>query len=176
MPIGDLATLSRMLERQAVEYALIGGHAVNAWVEPRFTADVDIVVAAGSDDLDRLKGILADEGFDVIREHGGELPSGPDFVRLESASSPLIIEVQAAKTRFQGEVIRRATSDTDGMRIATVEDLIVMKLIADRPKDQIDLLGLAELSDIDWAYVEAWAAEWQVSDRLQRVRDQTDAS
>jgi hypothetical protein len=173
MPIGDLATLGHTLEREGIEYALIGGHAVNAWIEPRFTADVDIVVAAGADDFQRLKRILAQEGFAVTQEHGAEQPSGPDFVRFECASSPLLIEVQAAKTRFQADAIRRAVPTTTGIRIATVEDLIVMKLIADRPKDRIDLVGLVALPDIDWAYVETWAAEWEVADRLQRIRDQS---
>jgi hypothetical protein len=160
-----------MLEREAIDYALIGGHAVNAWLEPRFTADVDIVVAAGTDDLDRLKLALAAEGFAVTREHGADQPSGPDFVRLESDSSALILEVQAAKTLFQQEVIRRASVGAAGARIATVEDLIVMKLIADRAKDQVDLFGLVELPDIDWTYVERWAEEWQIRDRLERVLD-----
>lgn len=166
---GDLAALSSMLEREAIEYALIGGHAVNAWLEPRFTADVDIVVAAGSDDFDRLKRVLAGEGFTVTGEHGADQPSGPDFVRLESDGSPLVLEVQAAKTLFQQEVIRRASIGAAGARIATVEDLIVMKLIADRAKDQVDLLGLVELPDIDWSYIERWAGEWQILDRLERV-------
>jgi predicted nucleotidyltransferase len=165
--------LSRVLEREAIDYALIGGHAVNAWLEPRFTADVDIVVAAGPDDFDRLKQILAGEGFVVTREHGADQPSGPDFVRFESESSALILEVQAAKTQFQGEAIRRAGVGEAGVRIATVEDLIVMKLIADRAKDQIDLVGLAALPEIDWTYIEHWAEEWQILDRLQRIRDAT---
>ncbi len=172
MRTDDLESLSRLLEREAVEYTLIGDHAVNAWLEPRFTADVDFVVAAGSNEFERLQRILADEGFTVTREHGAEQPSGPDFVRFEPTSNPLVIVVQAAKTRFQGEVIRRAAIATTGFRIATVEDLIVMKLIADRPKDQVDLIGLAALSNIDWTYVETWAKEWEVSDRLQRVRDE----
>jgi len=173
VPTGDLATLCRVLEREGVDYALIGGHAVNAWLEPRFTADVDIVVAAGPHDFDRLKRILAGEGFAVTREHGADQPSGPDFVRFECESSPLILEVQAAKTRFQGEVIRRARGGAAGVRIATVEDLIVMKLIADRAKDQIDLVGLVALPAIDWVYIERWAEEWQILDRLRRIRDAT---
>jgi hypothetical protein len=36
----------------------------------------------------------------------------------------------------------------------TPEDLIVMKLIAHRPKDRIDLLGLVALPGLDWSYVE----------------------
>ena len=45
-----------------------------------------------------------------------------------------------------------------------------MKLIADRAKDAIDLAGLARLPSIDWAYIERWAVEWGVTDRLARVR------
>ncbi len=161
------------MEGQSIDYALIGGHAVNAWLEPRFTADVDIVVATGPDDFERLKQVLADEGFAVTREHGAGQPSGPDFVRFESDSSALILEVQAAKTAFQQEVVRRAGVGAAGPRVATVEDLIVMKLIADRAKDQVDLIGLVDLPDVDWAYIEGWAQEWQILDRLQRIRAAT---
>lgn len=43
-PLGALAGI---LEEAGIEYALIGGHAVNAWVEPRFTADIDLTIEAG---------------------------------------------------------------------------------------------------------------------------------
>jgi hypothetical protein len=55
-------------------------------------------------------------------------------------------------------------------RVATPEDLIVLKLIADRPKDRQDLLGLVALPDLDWAYVARWAAEWDVAERLAALR------
>ena len=56
------------------------------------------------------------------------------------------------------------------MRVATVEDLIVLKLIADRTKDQADLEGLLALGALDWAYVERWATTWGVLDRLRSKR------
>jgi hypothetical protein len=45
-----------------------------------------------------------------------------------------------------------------------------MKLIANRAKDQIDLLGLAQLDKLDWDYIEHWAREWDVTDRLRVLR------
>ncbi len=59
------------------------------------------------------------------------------------------------------------------MRVATAEDLIVLKLIANRPKDQVDLLALAALPGIDWSYIERWADAWNVRDVLGRLRDAT---
>lgn len=150
-------------------YAIIGGHAVNAWVEPRLTGDVDVAVQTDRIGVDKLKRLLAAEGYAVAREHGANLPSGPDFVRFVSADGLIILEIQLAKTSFQSEVIRRA-GGKDRPRVATPEDLIVLKLIANRPKDQADLLSLCALPGLDWNHVERWAAEWDVLAVLQRIR------
>jgi hypothetical protein len=163
-------SLLRLLEESKVDHALIGGHAVNAWLEPRFTADVDITVQAGSEEAQRLTEVLVAAGYRVARRHGDALPSGPDFVRFVSENEMVTLEVQTAKTEFQREVLRRAASREERPRVATPEDLIVMKLIADRPKDRIDLLGLIELAGLDWGYVERWTEEWQVRDRLEALR------
>ena len=167
-----LAELGKILDGSQVQYALIGGHAVNAWLEPRFTADVDVTVQAGPDAFTRLRAALTRAGFAVLAEHGDGQPSGPDFARFRSLDGLMTLEIQVAKTELQAEVLRRAArTPASGMLVATPEDLIVLKLIADRAKDQIDLLGLARLPRIDWAYVERWAADWQVMDRLRRLRE-----
>jgi hypothetical protein len=164
-----LAMAAGLLERVALPYVVIGGHAVNVWLEPRFTAHVDVTVQAGAGDMARLKSTLALAGYSVVREHGGTLPSGPDFVRFQSRGGTPTLEVQAAKTEFQREAVRRALVE-GGLHVATAEDLIVLKLIANRPKDQNDLRGLAQLPDLDWPYVEHWASEWGVLDELRRLR------
>jgi hypothetical protein len=165
-----IAALLVALDRSGLDYVVIGGHAVNVWLEPRFTADVDVTIQAGPAGMDRLKDVLGGEGYRVIREHGADVASGPDFVRFVSQGEGVTLEVQTAKTEFQRESLRRAAASGNVPRIATPEDLIVMKLIANRPKDQIDLQGLVQLDGLDWAHVERWAAEWDVSDRLRALR------
>jgi hypothetical protein len=165
-----LATVARLFERAKIPYVVIGGHAVNVWLEPRFTADVDVTVQASTGDTDRLKRILAFEGYTVAREHGADLPSGPDFVRFRSRDGLVTLEVQAAKTEFQREAVRRALVVDDSLRVATAEDLIVFKLIANRPKDRLDLHGLIRLPHLDWPHVERWAGEWGVLDELRQLR------
>jgi hypothetical protein len=171
--VGDtpITALAQVLETAGVPYALIGGHAVNVWLEPRFTADLDVTVQAGPSEIARLTDALVQKGYTRERIHGAEQSSGPDFARFVSSTDGVVLEVQVAKTAFQREAIERARVSDDGVRVATIEDLIVMKLIADRAKDQVDLLGLAALPDLDWAYVERWAAEWGVADRLRRLRE-----
>lgn len=167
MTDAPIRALARLLDRERIPYALIGGHAVDAKLEPRLTRDIDVTVIADRDDIERLRTALEADGFHVVRELGAELPSGPDFVRL--VCGPVVIEIQTAKTRLQHDLVRRASSE-DGVRIANTEDLIVLKLIADRPKDRADLYGLAAPPSLDCRYVERCVEEWGTADRLALLR------
>jgi hypothetical protein len=165
-----LARIADLFVHAEVEYAVIGAHGVNAWLEPRFTADIDITASIDPPAMLRLRRVFAEAGYEPTVQHGGHLPSGPDFVRFASADRITIVEIQATKTALQHEVVRRARASLEGIRVATPEDLIVLKLIADRPKDRQDLLGLVALPDLDWAHVERWSAEWDVAERLAALR------
>lgn len=165
-----LGSVQQVLEEAELDYALIGAYAVNAWIEPRLTADIDIVAVASVDRMAQVRQVLARHNYVAEGEQGAEQPSGPDFIRFREASDSVLLEIQIAKTDYQSEVVRRAQTGDDGIRIATPEDLIIMKLIAYRPKDRIDLEGLVRLPQLDWRYIEHWAGEWGVSDRLTEQR------
>ena len=99
--VDPIHRLAGIFDQVGVGYALIGGHAVNTWLEPRFTADVDVTVEAGATELSRLKAALEEQGFAIAAEHGRELASGPDFVRFTSKDGLVVLEIQAAKTELQ---------------------------------------------------------------------------
>ena len=69
----SLTDIAMLLGRAGVEYALIGGHAVNLVLEPRFTADVDITINADVDAIERLNAELLAAGF-----RHREWSKGPD--------------------------------------------------------------------------------------------------
>ena len=165
-----LADLGQLVESASVSYAVIGGHAVNTWLEPRFTADIDVTLIADPVGLVRLRDALTKAGFEVAQEYGANQPSGPDFIRFVSGDRSVVIEFQVAKTELQRSVVARAKSTVEGVRVATPEDLLVLKLIADRAKDRVDLEGLARLSNLDWSYIEDRCAEWDLSGRLASLR------
>jgi hypothetical protein len=165
-----LATVAGLFEKSAVQYAVIGGHAVNAWLEPRFTSDIDVTVVANAKELESLSSTLRQAGFDIVRQYGADQPSGPDFIRFANADASVVLEIQVAKTALQHSVVSRAMSSASGARVATPEDLLVLKLIAYRSKDRIDLEGLVRRPSIDWSYVEKQCKDWDVLDRLDEVR------
>jgi len=169
-PQDVLELIAQVFADAELPYALIGGHAINAFLQPRFTADIDLTVQADPRALARVRAAFEAAGYRVVDEHGALLPSGPDFVRFHGGPDEPPIELQVAKTSFQEGLIVRASKEGPGLAVATAEDLIVLKLIANRPKDLADLAGLVELSGLDWGYIEDWAREWDVLNRLARVR------
>jgi hypothetical protein len=167
-----LRQISDVLEGLQLRAALIGGQAVNCWVEPQLTVDVDITIAARGDAVRNAVGTLLEGGFRIRRQQDPGRASGPDFVQLVAEQGGLGVDIQVAKTPFEDGLLERAVPRPHTMLpVATPEDLVVMKLIAWRSKDIRHLVSLAALPDLDWPYIEQWAAVWQVEDRLAQLRE-----
>lgn len=59
------AEVIAILEQAGARYAMIGGLAVNSYVEPVFTADAHIVIALN--EIDRFTSALLERGYTVER-------------------------------------------------------------------------------------------------------------
>lgn len=173
---GDSVSISSeliagMLTRAGLRHALIGDQAVNLYSRYRTTDDFDLCVAPGPAAIARFEQELESAGLHVDRKQNPTAASGPDFLRMANPTNTLIVDMQTAKTEFQLSVIARARPSTSGLSVATVEDLIILKLVAMRSQDQRDLALLLAWNDLDWPYIEHWADVWEVTARLRQVRD-----
>lgn len=162
-----------LVNETGLQVALIGGQAVNYWARPRYTDDFDFTVAPDPERIEQFVDLLVSAGFRVVREQAKGSPSGPDFVRLERDGTADAIDVAVSKTEFQDLVVSRAIRNgREALPIATAEDLLIMKLIANRSKDHEDIFRLLESwPQMDWDYTEHWAAFWHVSDTLAELRE-----
>ena len=62
-----LAEILSQLQAQGARTALLGGLAVSAWAEPRFTRDVDLAVAVQTDaEAERLIQRLSQRGYSLL--------------------------------------------------------------------------------------------------------------
>jgi hypothetical protein len=125
-------------------YCLIGGLAVNCYVEPVYTLDADIVVIASG--LSKLSANLQEQGF-KIEEHAHSL-------NAMTSQSDLRIQFTTDE-RYQAFLARSVQAEVLGIRvrIACLEDVTRGKLWAysdprrrfsKRKKDELDLIRLAE--------------------------------
>ncbi len=168
-----LKWLGQVFDEAGLDAVLIGGQARNFWAEPRATRDFDFTTAADTEAFGRVRAALGAQGFRIVRDQGPHQPSGPDFVQFVNDATGEAIDLQAAKTSFQDGVVSRGVRLDPGqpLPVATVEDMLVLKLIANRKKDQNDLYELARLEGIDWSYVEYWSGVWGVTGVLAALRE-----
>jgi len=155
-----------MLAALGRPYAVIGGVAMIARARVRVTQDVDIVLAVGPEDVADVLRAAAAAGL----EHDDDPTSRELFeaglMRLfvgpkgGGASADLIF----ADSPFLERVMTRATTVDLGivaLRVATVEDLLLLKLEANRPIDLDDAIALKDVhgGSLDREYVDARAGE-----------------
>jgi hypothetical protein len=125
-------------------YCLIGGLAVNCYVEPVYTLDADLVVI--SDVLPEVSKHLEQEGF-TIQTFGNS-------TNAQAPASDLRIQFTTDE-RYQRFPARSEEHEILGVqaRVARLEDVVQGKLwaysdpqrrLSKRKKDELDLIRLAE--------------------------------
>ena len=163
----------RALEESQVPYAVIGGHAVAAWVATiddgavRNTQDVDLLLR--EEDLSRAADALLRVGFHRDAVMGITVfLDGPDG----KPSQGIHVLLAGRKVR---ESYATPAPDTDdimlinGKRIVDLSELVGMKLNSYRRKDQTHLLDLIGVGLIS----KSWPARFPppLAERLQALLD-----
>ena len=155
----SLAGIAPLLEKSGLSWAVVGGLAVGARAIARFTADLDLAIAAATDaDAEGLLRRLQQAGYEVAslleRESSGRIatvrlrPPGETaetfFVDLLFAASG--IEIEVARAAEQLTVFPDVTAP-----VARTGHLIAMKLLSKderrRPTDFDDLAALIARAD-----------------------------
>ena len=95
-------------------------------------------------------------------------PGEPPHLLLTRTATDRV-DLLVACTDYQDLALERAI---DG--VLTVEDVIVHKLLAWRPRDRGDLRSILDVGhDLDVAYIEYWAEQWEVLDRWRELSGST---
>lgn len=139
-----LVALVRWLTTAGVPYALIGGLAVSLQAEPRFTEDVDVVVWIDDDRWPRL--IEEASAFGITPRRADVLAfAARTRVLLLQHASGVPIDVSCGALPFEEELIADAAPVETGpvvVRVARPAHLLVMKAVANRPRDWADIESL----------------------------------
>jgi predicted nucleotidyltransferase len=150
----------RALERGGARGALVGGLAVSARSEPRFTRDVDLAVAVESDeDAERLVRFLAGEGFLVTALVEQTAAARLATVRLRPPGEPddagVVVDLLFASSGIERELVEAAEPIEVfagvWVPVARIGHLVALKLLArddaNRPQDATDLRALTPMLD-----------------------------
>lgn len=156
-----IAELLHSLAQAKVQYVLVGGLAVQLHGFLRSTFDIDLVLAMNDENIDR---------FIAVAKHHGLVPANP--VSIDSLKNANQIEqwyrekgmlsFALREPQIGGSVVdilvrpdvpfdRLIANAVAGelfamqVQIASIDDLLTMKRIANRPKDQLDIVALEKI-------------------------------
>lgn len=165
------------LSKLGIPYAVFGGVGVNLWRRVRVTKDGDILVASGAD---------ATAIREALRAAGFAHHEGADRVRLAQAGVyrfwyPLVeqsvsikVDIVVGRADYHRKVLERSVkTDLQGTRcsLASIEDCILLKCVANRAIDRADAVELVRIHGpaLDRGYLAEWAARLKVENILEEV-------
>lgn len=146
---------------------IIGGQAVLLYGEPRLTKDIDITLGVGVDELARVLRLVAQLKLKVL------VDAVEDFV-TKTMVLPALDEKSGIRTDFvfsfspyERQAIERAQGikfGKDTVKFASLEDVIIHKVIAGRARDIEDIKSiLLKNPEYDPDYIEKWLTEFDTS-------------
>jgi len=146
-----LRQIATALDALDVPFALVGGFAVSVRAEPRFTRDVDVLVAVEDDsEAETLIRALRSHGlvpFSLVEQVAtGRLATA----RLRDQRG-MICDLLIATTGIESRIVRGASrlevSDGLVLSVASAEHLLAMKILSwddERPQDLVDIRALLD--------------------------------
>jgi Nucleotidyl transferase AbiEii toxin, Type IV TA system len=159
--VSAVDSLAEAFAARSIRHALIGGLAISMRGRPRFTQDIAFLVEVSQIALPGLLDDLVERGFSLeplvvikeyIRENITAFKYGP--VRIDWLKPVLPFYCRALADANSLE-----WSEGHSIRVATAEGLILTKMVAFRPQDQMDIETLVT-ANRDTIDVQLIREEW----------------
>ena len=143
MTFDEAKEILAALEREGVEYILVGSMAMAAQGIPRATQDIDLFVSPEKENIERLKRAL----FSLFND-----PSIQEIDAEELAGAYPVVQYVPPHRRYSIDILTRLgeafcyqdleyeefTIEAISVRVATPKTLYLMKKNTVRPQDRID--------------------------------------
>ena len=160
-----LRAIGAELNRMGRAWALVGGVAVSARAEPRFTRDIDLALAVVDDaDAEALVHALVARGYRILASLEQESVGRLATVRLEAPGEGpegVVVDLLFASSGIEPELVQAAdvleVFPSLTIRVARAGHLLALKLLSTaprRPQDAVDIAALlrrAEAADLEEA-------------------------
>lgn len=162
--VPTLGALQRLIERFESRGIVIGGAAICLLGQPRLTADVDAMLLVTNQELPTLLEAAFEIGFSPRRKDYEAFARRNRIILLHHPETGTDVDISLGSMPLEIEMVDRSQVIRYGtlrLRLPTIEDLIILKAIAHRPKDMMDIGNLIELyPKIDRKRIQKWVEEY----------------
>lgn len=146
---------------------VIGGQAVLLYGEPRLTRDIDITLGINVDQLDKLLGITSTLKLKVLVGNEQDFVQRTMVLPAMEEESGIRVDFIFSFSPYEKQAIERARDVKLGrtsVRFGSLEDVVIHKVIAGRPRDIEDVRSmLMKNPNYDSDYIEKWLKEFDLS-------------
>jgi hypothetical protein len=162
-----LARIASALSRGNLPYMIIGGQAVLLYGEPRLTKDIDITLGVNIDRLDELLVIVKELSLTPLPEDVPSFVQETMVLPVLEKSTGIRVDFIFSFTPYEAQAIGRAKKiilAEQEVCFASLDDLILHKMFAGRPRDVEDVRTLIlKNPGIDVSYIRRWLKEFDTS-------------
>lgn len=162
--LAPLQAFQELLSIAGSRGVIVGGIAASLSGIPRYTVDVDAVILLSVDDLPKLVEQASAVGLNHRISDPISFATRTRVLLLRHTDSKIDVDVSLGALPFEFEMVDRSRVVEVGhlaLRIPTPEDLIIMKAVAQRPKDLEDIRAIAEINpDLDHARIRFWVEQF----------------
>lgn len=162
-----LARVSAALVECNIPYMIIGGQAVLLYGEPRLTRDIDITLGANTNHLNQLLAVLQKISLKPIPEDVETFVKQTMVLPALDEATGIRVDFIFSFTPYETEAIKRAKKIdilSQEVCFASMEDLIIHKIFAGRPRDLEDVRAIfLKNPDPDIKYIQGWLKEFDAS-------------
>lgn len=162
-----IARVAGTLEQWGLPYMIIGGQAVLLYGVPRLTKDIDITLGIDTTGLDKVVEAVKAMDLEIIPGDFRSFVQKTYVLPTRDPKSGIRVDFIFSYTPYEIQAIARANRVElmkTAIMFASVEDVIVHKLFAGRPRDLEDVRSiLIKTPKLDREYVRRWLAEFERS-------------
>ncbi|HOO38939.1 MAG TPA: nucleotidyl transferase AbiEii/AbiGii toxin family protein [Deltaproteobacteria bacterium] len=162
-----LAGLGTVLQDHKIPYMIIGGQAVLLYGEPRLTRDIDITLGVDVDHLEELLGIIEKLSLKPLPQDIQQFVRQTMVLPCLHEETGIRVDFIFSYSPYETQAIQRAKKimiRNIEVCFASVEDLIIHKIFAGRPRDLEDVRSiLVRNPDIDIDYIADWLEQFDAS-------------
>lgn len=173
-----LARLATAFKQANIPYMVIGGQAVLQYGEPRLTRDIDVTLGVDVDKLASILTLIRQNGLQPVVADSESFVKRTNVLPVSDGATGVRVDLMFSFSTYEQEAIRRAKPilvNDHHVYYASVEDVIIHKVVAGRPRDLDDIKGmLVRNKQYDRAYVTKWLkalGETLATDFIARLRE-----
>ena len=160
-----LKKIANELNTCNIPYMVIGGQAVLIYGEPRLTKDIDITLGVGVSKLNEINSIVEKLNLKILVDE--KFVQKTMVLLVIDEKTGIRVDFIFSFSLYEKQAIKRATDikfDNTIVKFASLEDLIIHKIIAGRGIDIEDVRSIIlKNPDYNTKHIKRWLQEFDKS-------------